>query len=176
VTKKKKSGALGALVRVYDALINGMAGVAAFLMAAMMIVICVDVALRNLGYQSSAHFFTFTEYALLMVPCMGAPWLVRQKGHIYVEILLMTLQPRLRRRMTVVIGLVCIATCLVLAWFGFGITLEDFLQNEKDVRSLDMPRWLVVVWIPLGFFLMAVEFARYLWRRENFLAPLADIA
>src|SRR6476469_6749474 len=139
--------------RAYDAVLYSMAWLAAFLIAAMMVIITLDVVLRNLGFQSSAHFFTFTEYALLMVPCMGAPWLVREKGHIYVEILLMTLPPRARRRMTVAIGLVCIATCLVLAWFGFGITLSDFLQNEKDVRSLDMPRWMVVVWIPLGFLL-----------------------
>jgi TRAP-type C4-dicarboxylate transport system permease small subunit len=153
-----------------------MAALAAFLMAAMMVVICLDVVLRNLGYQSSAHFFTFTEYALLMVPCMGAPWLVREKGHIYVEILLMSLGPRLRARMTVTIGLVCIALCLVLAWYGFGITFKDFANAEKDVRSLDMPRWMVVMWIPLAFFMMAVEFARFLWRRENFLAPMTDIA
>jgi C4-dicarboxylate transporter, DctQ subunit len=164
------------LVKAYDGLIYGMAGLAAFLMAAMMLVICLDVLLRNLGYQSSAHFFTFTEYALLMVPCMGAPWLVREKGQIYVEILLMSLPLRVRARMTLAIGVVCIALCLVLAWYGFAITISDFLNSEKDVRSLDMPRWMVVVWIPLAFLLMAVEFARFLWRRENFLAPLADIA
>jgi len=164
------------LVKAYDGVVLGMAALAAFLMAAMMVVICLDVLLRNLGYQSSAHFFTFTEYALLMVPCMGAPWLVREKGHIYVEIMLMTLGERARARMTVAIGLVCIALCLVLAWYGFGIAWQDFVRSEKDVRSLDMPRWMVVVWIPIGFFLMAVEFARYLWRRENFLAPLQDIA
>ncbi len=163
-------------MKVYDAAIYGMAALAAFLMAAMMVVICLDVVLRNLGYQSSAHFFTFTEYALLMVPCMGAPWLVREKGHIYVEILLMSLGPRLRARMTMAIGLACIALCLTLAWYGFGITFKDFANAEKDVRSLDMPRWMVVMWIPLSFFLMAVEFARFLWRRENFLAPMSDIA
>src|SRR5437879_9280271 len=91
------------IVKAYDAVIYGMAGLAAFLMAAMMVVICLDVALRNLGYQSSAHFFTFTEYALLMIPCMGAPWLVREKGHIYVEILLMSLGPKARARMTTAI-------------------------------------------------------------------------
>src|SRR5262245_38318951 len=153
-----------------------MAVLAAFLMAAMMAVICLDVLLRNLGYQSSAHFFTFTEYALLMVPCMGAPWLVREKGHIYVEILLMSFGPKVRHRMTMAIGAVCIGLCLVLAWYGFGISLKDFLNAEKDVRSFDMPRWMVSVWIPVGFLLMASEFARYLWRRENFLAPLSDIA
>jgi hypothetical protein len=35
---------------------------------------------------------------------------------------------------------------------------------------------MIVMWIPLSFFLMAVEFARFLWRRENFLAPLSDLA
>jgi C4-dicarboxylate transporter DctQ subunit len=164
------------LVKGYDAIVFGMAALAAFLMAAMMVVICLDVLLRNLGYQSSAHFFTFTEYALLLVPCMGAPWLVREKGHIYVEILLMTLGERARARMTMAIGLLCMALCLVLAWYGFDITWQNFVQSEKDVRSLDMPRWMVVMWIPLGFFLMAVEFARFLWRRENFLAPMQDIA
>jgi len=164
------------LVKAYDGVVLGMAALAAFLMAAMMVVICLDVLLRNLGYQSSAHFFTFTEYALLMVPCMGAPWLVREKGHIYVEILLMSLASRARSLMTMAIGVACIALCLVLAWYGFDITIRDFVNAEKDVRSLDMPRWMVVIWIPVGFFLMAVEFARYLWRRENFLAPLQDIA
>ena len=152
-----------------------MAYIAAFLMAAMMVVITLDVILRNLGYQSSAHFFTFTEYALLIVPCLGAPWLAREKGHIYVEILLLSLRPRLRSAMTVLIGLLCITVCLVIAWYGFDVALRDYLQNEKDVRSMDFPRWIVIGFIPLSFFMMAIEFARFLWRRENFLAPLSDI-
>jgi len=138
-------------------------------------VITLDVILRNLGYQSSAHFFTFTEYALLIVPCLGAPWLAREKGHIYVEILLLSLRPRLRSAMTVLIGLLCITVCLVIAWYGFDVTLRDYLQNEKDVRSMDFPRWMVIGFIPLSFFMMAIEFARFLWKRENFLAPLSDI-
>ena len=156
----------------YDAVLHGMAYLAAFLMVAMMAVITLDVILRNLGYQSSAHFFTFTEYALLIVPCLGAPWLVREKGHIYIEILLMALSPRVRARFTLLIGLVCIVVCAVVAWYGFTVTLNDFLQNEKDVRSLDMPRWIVVGFIPLGFGMMGLEFLRFVLRGENFLGPL----
>ena len=163
------------VAKAYDGVIYGMALVAAFLMTAMMVTITLDVILRNLGYQSSAHFFTFTEYALLIVPCLGAPWLAREKGHIYVEILLLSLRPRLRSAMTVLIGLLCITVCLVIAWYGFDVTLRDYLQNEKDVRSMDFPRWMVIGFIPLSFFMMAIEFARFLWKREKFLAPLSDI-
>ncbi len=158
--------------KTYDAVLYGMAYLAGFLMAAMMVVIFVDVVLRNLGYQSSAHFFSFTEYALLAVPCLGAPWLVREKGHIYIEILLMYLKPRPRAVLTFVIGLVCISVCAILAWYGFEVTIRDFVQNEKDVRSFDMPRWMVVGFIPLSFSMMAIEFLRFLVRRENFLGAL----
>lgn len=162
------------LAKIYDAVLYGMAWLAAFLIAAMMAIITLDVALRNLGYQSSAHFFTFTEYALLMVPCMGAPWLVRERGHIYVEILLMHLRPAARKWLLRFIGVACVAVCLVIAWYGFGITISDFVNNEKDVRSFDMPRWMIVGWIPLGFLMMAIEFARFVVRDENFLASFAE--
>ena len=161
------------IVRAYDAVLYGMAWAAGFLMAAMMVVIFVDVVLRNLGYQSSAHFFTFTEYALLAVPCLGAPWLVREKGHIYVEIVFMYLGARQRVALRYLIGALCILVCAVLAWYGSLVTIGDFMQNEKDVRSLDMPRWIVVGFIPLSFAMMAIEFLRFLVRGENFLGSAA---
>jgi TRAP-type C4-dicarboxylate transport system permease small subunit len=165
-----------ALIKAYDAVLFGMAWVAGLLMVGMMVTICIDVLVRNLGYQSSAHFFTFTEYALLIVPCLGAPWLVREKGHVYVEILFTYLRPQQRAVLRTVIALLCIAVCLVLAWYGADVTLRDFAGNEKDVRSLDMPRWMVVGFVPLSFAMMAIEFLRFLVRRENFLGTLAGEA
>ncbi len=157
-------------------MLYGMAWLAGLLVAAMMAVITADVVVRNLGYQSSAHFFTFTEYALLIVPCLGAPWLVREKGHVYVEILFTYLRPHRRAVLRTVIALLCIAVCLILAWYGAEVTLRDYVTHEKDVRSLDMPRWMVVGFVPLSFLMMAVEFARFLVRRENFLGSLAGQA
>lgn len=151
----------------YEALLYGMALLAGVLMVAMMAMIVADVALRNLGYQSSAHFFTFTEYFLLLIPLLGAPWLVREKGHIYIELLISALGPRARRALVWVILLLSLAVCAVLAWYGGAITLQNYLENEKDVRSFDMPRWMLLVFMPLAFGMMALEFARLLVRRES---------
>ena len=162
--------------RAYAVLLYGMAWLAGLLIAAMMVVITIDVVVRNLGYQSSAHFFTFTEYALLIVPCLGAPWLVREKGHVYVEIIFTYLRPRQRAALRTLIAMVCIVVCLVLAWYGVEVALRDYVGNEKDVRSLDMPRWMIVSFVPLSFLMMAIEFARFLVRGENFLGSLAGQA
>jgi TRAP-type C4-dicarboxylate transport system permease small subunit len=161
------------LARAYGGLIRAMAVGAALLMVAVMITVCMDVLIRNLGRQPSAHFFTLSEYALLLIPCLGAPWLVREKGHVYIEILLMHLRPAYRRHLSLVIGLACIAICLTLAWFGLQVTVQDWEQANKDVRSFDAPRWAIVMWVPLSFLLMATEFARFLLRGESFLASMA---
>jgi TRAP-type C4-dicarboxylate transport system permease small subunit len=151
-----------------------MAWLAGLLMVAMMATIFIDVVARNLGYQSSAHFFTFSEYALLAVPCLGAPWLVRERGHVYVELLISWLAPERRRVLVRAIGVVCVAVCAVLAWYGGAVTLQDFLRAEKDVRSFDMPRWIVVGFIPLSFGMMAVEFLRFTLRGEDFLGARSE--
>src|SRR5260370_14904187 len=132
------------IVRAYDAVLYGRAWAAGFLMAAMMVVIFVDVVLRNLGYQSSAHFFTFTEYALLAVPCLGAPWLVREKGHIYVEIIFMYLGARQQVVVRYLIGALCILVCAVLAWYGSLVTARAFMQYAEYSRSSAMPPWICV--------------------------------
>ena len=153
--------------RAYDAVLYGMAWLAGVLMVAMMAMIVADVALRNLGYQSSAHFFTFTEYFLLLIPLLGAPWLVREKGHIYIELLVAALPPAAQRRLVLGVVLACIGVAAVLAWYGGVITLQDYAANEKDVRSFDMPRWMLMASMPLSFGMMAIEFARLLARGEN---------
>ncbi len=144
-----------------------MAWLAGVLMVATMTMIVVDVALRNLGFQSSAHFFTFTEYFLLLIPLLGAPWLVREKGHIYIELLVTALPERAQRVLLVAIVVACVAVAAILAWFGGVITLQDFLGNEKDVRSFDMPRWMLIAFMPLSFGMMAIEFLRLLVRGES---------
>jgi len=160
--------------RAHTWLVNAMAWLAGLLMAAMMLSICIDVIVRNLGFQSSAHLFTFTEYALLIVPCLGAPWLVRQKGHVYVEILLMSVNEGLRRWMTFAVWVGCVVVCGLIAWYGFDVTWTNYTRSDVDVRSMDMPRWMVVIFIPIGFLMMGIEFLRLLLKGESVLGDMSS--
>lgn len=164
------------LARGYDALIHGMAWLAGALLALMFLTIVVDVVLRNLGWQSSAHLFTFTEYALLMVPCFGAPWLVRERGHVFVEIGLNALPPAARRKAVVAIGVLCIGICAVLAWYGLEVAVRNYVKHDIDMRSFDAPRWILVACIPISFCFMATEFARHLWRGQDVLGSMVATA
>lgn len=152
-----------------------MAWFAGLLMVAMMLSIVTDVVMRNppFSLQSPAILFTFTEYALLLVPCFGAPWLVREKGHVFVEIVLVYFKPRARYYASRGIAVFCIVVCLVIAWYGGEVVVRDFVENRQDTRAFDVPRWILVMWIPVSFFFMATEFARFLVRHEEFLGFVA---
>lgn len=153
--------------RVYTLILNAMAALAGLLMVVMMVSIVTDVVLRNLGSQSSAHIFTFNEYFLLLIPLLGAPLLVREKGHIYVEALLMQFGPAARQKILQVILVACVVTCFVLTWYAGDIALTDYRRNELDIRSLDMPRWTLTIFMPLSFALMGIEFLRFLVTGED---------
>lgn len=163
------------LVRAYDGVIYAMAWIAGLLMVLTMLAIVADVGMRNppFNLQSPAILFTFTEYSLLLMPCLGAPWLVRERGHVFVEILLVHLSARRRFIASRVIAVFCIVVCAVIAWYGGEVTVRDFVEGRQDTRAFDVPRWILVMWIPVSFLLMGTEFLRFLVRREEFLGYVA---
>jgi TRAP-type C4-dicarboxylate transport system permease small subunit len=156
------SGARVTLSALYLRLIELLAVVAGMLLAAMVVAIVLDVVVRNLGLQPPAHTLTVTEYGLLYVTMLGAPWLVREKGHVYIELLTAAVSPRTRFWLTRVVYALCVLTCAVIFWFSLDVTIAHYQRDVIDVRSFDMPRWLLTASMPLSFGLMAIEFGRYL--------------
>jgi C4-dicarboxylate transporter, DctQ subunit len=147
---------------LYRRLLELLAVVAGLMLAAMAFAIVVDVVVRNLGLQPPAHTLTLTEYGLLYLTMLGAPWLLREKGHVHIELVTAALRPRARFRLTRVVYALCVLTCAVIFWFGLEVTIDHFQRHVVDVRSFDMPRWRLTASIPLSFGLMAIEFARFL--------------
>ena len=120
-----------------------------------------DVTIRNIGMQPPSWTVSVTEYALLYVAMLGAPYMVRHKGHILVEALVQNVPDRTHKAIAMFAYLSCVALCLLLAWYGGKQTWESIAFKDMDYRSFDMPRWLLDITLPIGFFFSAVEFMRY---------------
>jgi C4-dicarboxylate transporter, DctQ subunit len=153
---------MAVVAALYRHLLEALAVVAGVMLAGMAFAIVLDVVVRNLGLQPFAHTLTLTEYGLLYLTMLAAPWLVREKGHVYIELVTAALGPRARFWLTRVVYAVCVLTCAVIFWFGLEVTIDHFQRQVTDVRSFDMPRWLLTASIPLSFGLMTIEFGRFL--------------
>ena len=154
------------LVRVYDALLFFMALIAAGTLIWLMISVVTSVVMRNLGMQPYAWLFTSSEYGLLYMTMLGAPWLVRERGHVHIELVTAALPPTLRRIVSRTVALACVAVSLILAWYGLQLFLTNIERNDYDVRVYYYPRWLLTITFPIAFSFMAVEFARFAFGRE----------
>jgi TRAP-type C4-dicarboxylate transport system permease small subunit len=108
-----------------------------------------------------------TEYALLYFTMAAAPWLVRQRGHIVVEILHARLPLRARRIADTAILVSCVMVTLLVGVIAGFLAVEAAIRGEVEVRSLDAPRWALFAPMSAGFALMGVEYLRLLVRGET---------
>ena len=154
------------LFRLYDLLLHGMAFIAAAMLVWLMVAVVTSVAMRNLGLQPFAWLFTSTEYALLYATMLGAPWLVRKRGHVHIELATAALPPVLRRGLSRAVAGACVLVCAILAWKGVDLVITNLERNDYDVRAYFFPRWILTISFPISFALMAVEFARFTVGRE----------
>ncbi len=153
--------------RLYSGLINGLATLAGLMIAGVCLLIVYDVVARNLGLQPPASTVALTEYALLYFTMAAAPWLVRTRGHIVVEVLHARLTGAARRAADRVILVICILTSATVAVLATLLALEAASRGEVEIRSLAMPRALLFAPLAIGFGLMATEFLRLALRGES---------
>lgn len=158
---------LRALIGAYDRLIATLAVLAGVAIAVICIAIAIDVTMASVGLRPPIWVGAGTEYAMLYLTLLAAPWLVRERGHVTISGLRNLLPPEARRVLEKAVYLMAIAATLVLAWFGTVLTWESFVIGDLDIRSFEFPRWLVYLPMPLGLTLVAVEFARLLARGES---------
>ena len=150
------------MIRIYDKLITGLATMSGLLIGAVCLLIVYDVAARNLGGQPPASTVALTEYALLYFTMGAAPWLVRQRGHIVVEVFFRMMSSRVQRFLRITTLTLCAAVAIAISVLAGLLALEAMFRGEIEVRSLDTPRWVLFLPIAVGFMLMALEFIRLL--------------
>ena len=158
---------MGIRMRFVDKLCNGLAIFAGIYLVAIMFAIVVQATLRSLGFSGSSHIFTFSEYGLLYIAMAASPWLVRVRGHVFIEMFTAILPKSQAPRFSRIISGLCIVICLFLVWYTAEATLKVYRFGDADMRSLDMPKWLLIGSMPICFGLMAIQFSRFVFGEET---------
>lgn len=149
--------------KLYRSVLYAMAGISGAMLIWLMISVITSVVMRNLGMQPFAWLFTSSEYAILYMTMLGAPWLVREKGHVHIELVTAALPAPARRFVSRCVAATCVAVCAMLAWKGAELMLTNIARNDLDVRAYYFPKWVLTAAFPLSFGLMAVEFSRFVF-------------
>jgi len=162
------------LERLYGRLLAGLALAGCGVLFLMMVVICIDVLLRNVrlvpGMLGLPWANEVTEYALYLITVLTAPCLLRQGMHIRVDVLLRAIPARLAWACEWVVDLLALACCAAIAWYGLKAVLSSQAISGMVVKVLAIPEWWLLAPLPATFLLLAIEVLfrmRRLWQGER---------
>lgn len=164
-------------MRIIDRLCEFLAVLAGIYLVGIMFGIVVSAVARTMDLSGawSSHIFTFAEFGLLYIVMAASPWLVREKGHVFIELLTAAVPKEIQPALSRAVSALCIVICLVLVWYTWGATAKAYRFGDAEMRSLDMPKFLLLGAMPICFALMAVQFARFVFGRDTLHSGQAGV-
>lgn len=163
------------LETAYGRLLEGLALAACALIFAMMLMICVDVFLRNVrivpGMVGLEWANEISEGMLYLIALLTAPWLMRKGQHVRVDVLLRVVPARLGWTLEWVVDALAMACCAVITYYGVRAALGSWQAGSLSIKTLVTPEWWLLSVLPLAFLALTLEMSfrmRRLW-----LAPRA---
>jgi TRAP-type C4-dicarboxylate transport system permease small subunit len=150
---------------IFDRVLNLLAIIAAAIIPFVFAAIVYDVTTRTLRVFQINWAVAITEYALLYVAALGAPWLLREKGHVSMEAFRAVLPARVNRLTEIIVIILCTVACLVVAWAAVPVMVQNV--GVVDIRANFLTRWLLYAPIVLCFLLCAIQFARFMITGES---------
>jgi TRAP-type C4-dicarboxylate transport system permease small subunit len=132
----------------------------AAILAFLMIAVCWDVLARAFAGRPLTWVLEFTEYGLLYMTFLCAAWVLKTEGHVTNDVLFSRLSPKSQSLLNLITSILGAMICLVLTWFGAGVTWEKLQSGAYQPTPIEPPDFPIFVIIPIGCFLLSIQFVR----------------
>jgi C4-dicarboxylate transporter DctQ subunit len=147
-------------VPVMDLIIDLFAGAAGVLLVLIMLLVSYLVLMRYFLGRPPGWVVEICQYLIFILTFLGAPWLLRKRGHVAVDIVLASLNQKARSVIGVFTSTVGMMISFFLAWYAARSTWQHFVENIPVIEILRIPKWLLLAFIPVSFLLLGLEFLR----------------
>lgn len=117
-----------------------------------------EVASRAIFDESRLWVIEVSEYSLLFITFLGAPYLLEKNMHVVLDLVYDSLRQPFRRIATVLNAVIGLAICVILAVVGVGVVIDQFEVGVRQVTVLRPQSWWITAALPFGMFLMAFQF------------------
>ena len=146
---------------LFGKLLEGLAWLACVMVFAMVMVICLDVLLRNVALIPSMRGLDWsndiTEAMLYLITMCAAPWILHQGQHIRVDIILRAIPKPVAWYCEWFADLVGLFCCLTMVWYGTKTALASYTSGAMTVKTMVTPEWWILAPLPIAFALLSIE-------------------
>jgi len=129
-------------------------------MCALVALICMDVAARSFKLFATPWTLDIAEYMLYGITFLGAPWVLREDGHIAIEIFVEQLAPRMRRAVRRASDALGAAICAVLLYYACRAFWRSYAAHNLVYETFVFPEWYLYCVAPPVFLLLLLLYVR----------------
>ena len=143
-----------------DKLVDALAVVAGVLLCALVVLISVDVAARTFKLFATPWTLDIAQYMLYAITFLGAPWVLREDGHIAIEIFVEQLGPRARHALQRASDVLGAVICAVLLLYACRLLWRSIHSQALVYATFVFYEWYLYSIAPPVFLLLLLMFLR----------------
>lgn len=147
-----------------DAVMRGFCTVYAVSFGILTLLVCVDIVLRRTGAASMPWLVEVIEYVMYAGTFLAAPWVLRQGEHVRVDLLLTSIRKDLAIRLQQMVDALGLIVSLIMFYYGADLVLDAYQANFMQIKNISIHEWVLMLPIPLGCALLAIEFGLRIFR------------
>ncbi|MCL4675691.1 MAG: TRAP transporter small permease [Pararhodobacter sp.] len=150
--------AYDAIVRFFSRLNLWLAILGAGILFFAASIIFFEVVSRAVAGTSRLWVIEVSEYSLLYITFLGAPYLLEKNRHVTLDLLYASLTQGWKSLLRLLNSAIGFAICAVLTVVGFDVWMDQIDTGVRATTVMAPPRYWITPALPLGMFLMAVQF------------------
>lgn len=146
---------------LYDWMVKALIVFCSILTVLMTLLICANVLLRYFSTGMDLPWVVeVTPWMLFYVTFLGAGWLLREEGHVKVDLVTDRISRRKAAVLAVATSIFSGALFFVLGCYATLVVWDDFQNSIVTMTAVIFPRCVILLALPVGCFLLTIEFIR----------------
>ena len=145
---------------IFDGIVNIFALISILILVFVLLTVNLEIVMRYALDSPMRWVFEVTEYSILWLTLFGASWVLKTEGHVVMDTILVRLKPVARNGVNTVTSLIGTCVCLIITWYGVVITWDLYQRGVHIASTLDPIAYPFYIIIPVGFFVLTVQFLR----------------
>lgn len=145
-------------IYIFDRIIDIAAFFASGLIIFSMIIVCFEVLMRYFLNRPTIWVVEIAEYCILFITFLATAWVLKRESHVQVDLVLNALNPRSQTLLNIITSIIGAMICLIIMWYGIRVTGQYFEIGLPAPTELRTPRCIITAIIPIGSFLLFVQF------------------
>jgi C4-dicarboxylate transporter, DctQ subunit len=146
------------LAKLYNGILTFFVNLAGAMLIFLMLSVGLEVALRYFLGRPTSWVVEISGYILLFIPFLVGAWVLKEDGHVKMDLGLSFLSPKHQHLLNTLTSLVSALICLILTVYGVKVSWFFLVRGYKTPTVLMLPQGVILSIIFVGSFLLCIQF------------------